>query len=131
LVHINHLRNCLLCHAPSFSQDDPIAGLVPIPGEPLPDFYSDERTANHLLVRADVVYLRQDFSLLLDVDHAAPWPTQQRFDFLVRTRELTHEEARAHCESDQQSQRNPQREAVRFALGELTGKDRSDTDSGP
>ena len=38
------------------------------------------------MVRADTTYLRQDFSVMMPVENAAPWPEMQRFDFLVRTR---------------------------------------------
>src|SRR5262249_52514970 len=91
LVRINHHRNCLLCHAPA-QPGKPSAeitlGDVPVPGEPLP---SPERGYRggvpELQVRIDVTYLRQDFSLLLPVADAHPWPAMQRFDFMVRTRE--------------------------------------------
>jgi len=46
-----------------------------------------------LLVRVDVTYLRQDFSLLLPVVDAAPWPGMQRYDFMVRTRTVSDNEA--------------------------------------
>jgi hypothetical protein len=48
-----------------------------------------------ILVRVDVTYLRQIFSVMQAVDDANPWPERQRFDFLVRTRQLTEEEATA------------------------------------
>jgi hypothetical protein len=91
LVRINHHRNCLLCHAPAEDEGSPVRGVVSTPGLPLPDGMSlayrgkgDEGT----FVRADVTYLRQDFSVLLPVeDHKDfDWPQMQRFDFLVRAR---------------------------------------------
>jgi hypothetical protein len=99
MVRINHHRNCFLCHPPAQtpSRADIIAlrndvvGPVPSPAEPLPRsstlYYSvrEDQTA----VRASVTYLRQDFSMLQPVQQANPWPELQRFDFLVRTRELT------------------------------------------
>src|SRR5262249_57782852 len=36
LVQVNHLRNCVLCHAPSLDRGDLVSGAVPTPGEPLP-----------------------------------------------------------------------------------------------
>src|SRR5262249_28324647 len=33
LVRVNHLRNCFLCHAPSFDERDLVRGLVPTPGK--------------------------------------------------------------------------------------------------
>jgi hypothetical protein len=91
VVRINHFRNCLLCHAPSFDAKDSVRGLVPIPGEPIPVAYYAERSRG-LFVRADVTYLRQDFSVMLPVTDSKPWPNYQRYDFLVRTRPLTKQE---------------------------------------
>jgi hypothetical protein len=75
-------------------------------------------------VRADVTYLRQDFSLLQQVVKPDKWPAWQRFDFLVRTRELPAQEA---AELDKGGPHRqlvyPQRDAVLFALRELTGED--------
>src|SRR5262249_46338767 len=36
LVQINHLKNCMMCHAPSKDTSDMVRGRVPTPGEPLP-----------------------------------------------------------------------------------------------
>ena len=44
-------------------------------------------------VRADVTYLRQDFSIMLPVPYAEPWPMMQRYDFVVRVRPLRDQEA--------------------------------------
>jgi hypothetical protein len=44
-------------------------------------------------VRADVVYFRQDFSAMHKVAIPEKWPEIQRFDYLVRKRELTAREA--------------------------------------
>jgi hypothetical protein len=102
LVRINHHRNCLLCHAPAErvpaevrrAPRPALTAPVAIPGKPLPpptvEYYGD--TESDTVVRADITYLRQDFSLLQPVSNAAPWPETQRFDFLVRTRALTKEE---------------------------------------
>jgi hypothetical protein len=129
LVRINHLRNCLACHAPAISSNDPVRGLVPVPNEPLPELYYDGPSAG-LFVRADITYLRQDFSIMHPVKDHGPWPEMQRFDYLVRVRELSDEEAaknhlpaaevgRQYIAPDDQSY--PQREAVLFALRKLTG----------
>ena len=37
IVKINHLSNCILCHAPSHAEKDPVRGKIPMPGEPLPN----------------------------------------------------------------------------------------------
>jgi hypothetical protein len=36
LVRVNHLQNCVLCHAPSRDRNDLVRGAVPTPGQPLP-----------------------------------------------------------------------------------------------
>jgi hypothetical protein len=122
LVRINHLRNCFLCHAPSTSaKEDPLRGFVPTPGGPLRQYYDNLRG---LFVRADVTYLRQDFSLLLPVDDHGAWPGLQRFDFLVRTRELTAAEVKSLSAALLAASNSyPQREAVLTALRNLTGQD--------
>ena len=37
-------------------------------------------------VRADVTYLKQDFSVQLPVANPGQWPAEQRYDFVVRER---------------------------------------------
>src|SRR6185369_1479841 len=62
---------------------------VPDVKQPLPPSFSVayyEDTSPGPIVRADVTYLRQDFSLTLPVQNPGPWPNQQRFDFFVRLR---------------------------------------------
>ena len=66
LVRVNHLRNCLLCHAPSVDSGDYLRGRVPEPDKPIPVEYY--HSPNGTYVRADVTYLRQDFS----VSHPVP-----------------------------------------------------------
>jgi hypothetical protein len=128
LVAVNHLRNCLLCHAPSTNDSDMCRGAVPTPGRSLsPRYYTDAGT---IFVRADVTYLQQDFSAIQPVTETAPWPEMQRFDYLIRNRPLTAEE-RADLEaasSVRQVQDSfPQKEAALFVLRELTGEDRGRT----
>jgi hypothetical protein len=100
MVRINHHRNCLLCHAPSqgSARRQVPVGLVPSPADPLPPSFSrayyQDRSGGSL-ARADVTYLRQDFSMMLAVENVGPWPKMQRFDFLVRTRVLTDAEVEA------------------------------------
>ena len=84
--------------------------------------------ARDTLVRLDVTYLRQDFSVMQPVADAHPWPEMQRFDFLVRTRPLTEAEARAYREKlDHPRQLSPYQRATLTALRELTGKDAEPT----
>lgn len=113
VVAVNHFRNCLLCHASSTSRRDPVRGPIPVPGEPLPHYL--QQTGD--FVRADVTYLRQDFSAVQPVEDPAPWPKMQRFDYMIRRRELTAEEAAELAPTDDKSY--PQREAVRYAIGRL------------
>jgi hypothetical protein len=106
LVRVNHLRNCLLCHAPSANKEDgPVRGLVPTPGEALPVQYYESQGGD--FVRADITFLRQDFSVNLPESDTGPWPREQRYDFVTRL----------------PSGNYPQRGAVLSALRGLTGKD--------
>lgn len=127
VVRVNHLRNCLLCHAPSTAASDPLRAIVPTPGQRLPRIYYSSQKGD--FVRADVTYLRQDFSVMQRVAKPERWPDWQRFDYLVRTRELTADELAAHRKKPRPSRfvSYPQRDAVRFALRELTGLDAGET----
>lgn len=134
LVRINHHRNCLLCHAPgntSGMSGETLTAQVPVPSEPLPSPFDGYRnSSSDVLVRIDVTYLRQDFSLRQPVDEAGPWPEMQRFDFLVRTRVLTEEEAEAHRDllnKREPGVLSPYHRAALIALRELTGKDTEPT----
>jgi hypothetical protein len=128
LVRVNHLRNCLLCHSPSFATSDQVRAPVPRSDKPLPrEAYSGRFDGE--VIRADITYLQQDFSLCQPVLNPGKWPVKQRYDYFVRKRELsgadaillnatTKSSAGAFPEHDY-----PQREAVLFALRELTGVD--------
>lgn len=128
LVRINHHRNCLLCHAPGNTGNvsaETLTAAVPVPSEPLPspsDGY--QQSSPDVLVRIDVTYLRQDFSMYQAIAEASPWPEMQRFDFLVRTRTLTDDEATAfHKElaAEQNGRPSPYQRAALAALREMTG----------
>jgi hypothetical protein len=125
LVRVNHLANCVLCHAASHSKDDRVRGLMPERGKPLREVYYESRTGD--FVRADVTYLKQDFSLMQAGIDTKNWPLIQRFDYLIRMRELTPEEvSRMAAGKDGKAQAPtiyPQRDAVLWALRELTGQD--------
>ena len=124
LVKINHLRNCLLCHAPSPTKGT-LTAAVPIPGESLSTYYLP---SPDIRVRADVTYLRQDFSRMQKVPDADPWPEMQRFDFLVRTRILTEAEAKKYqAEFAKVEKNSPYRQAAVTALRALTGLDAEPT----
>jgi len=101
VVKINHHRNCVLCHAaaPANTMPSGVFAVMPTPGEPFPTPMPGSpygSMPSELMIRADVTYLRQDFSVLQPVEGASPWPEMQRFDFFVRTRELTAEEVAEH-----------------------------------
>jgi hypothetical protein len=141
VVRLNHHQSCLLCHPPvNLSEvkvnsrghvEGFVTGAVPIPGEPLPSFsnYSMPQTPD-IVVRADVTYLRQDFSLMQKVDKADPWPEMQRFDFLVRTREVTAKEVVAYDDWRKKQgpdYLSPNHQAALSALRQLTGRDAEPT----
>jgi hypothetical protein len=134
LVRVNHHRSCLLCHAPGNTgtvSPDALVAEVPVPGQPLPTPSEGYRTTTpDILVRLDVTYLRQDFSVREAVEDANPWPEMQRFDFLVRSRTLTNEEADAYrekLEKREPGRLSPYHSAALAALREMTGKDTEPT----
>jgi hypothetical protein len=134
LVRLNHHQSCLVCHAPGNTPTvsaEAVTAPVPVPGQPMPPPSSGYGSSiPDILVRVDVTYLRQDFSVLQPVSDAAPWPEMQRFDFLVRTREVTDEDARAYREKLQKDEPgfvSPYHRAVLAALRELTGRDAEPT----
>jgi hypothetical protein len=99
---------------------------VPTPGEW--DEHYGSSVSPDIMVRADVTYLRQDFSLLQKVADADPWPEMQRFDYLVRERVLTEKEAQAYqAEFARREATNPYRRAALAALRRLTGRDAGTT----
>jgi hypothetical protein len=130
MVRINHHRNCLLCHAPADREKlpkDALVAEVPIPSEELPDLTRGYgKSESNLLVRIDVTYLRQDFSVMQEVNEKSAWPSQQRFDFVVRKRRLTAAEAndlRKRLEKREPGALSPYQRAAVQALRELTGRD--------
>ena len=130
LVRVNHHRNCLLCHAPANTgtvASDTLTAAVPVPSDPLPSpSQGYQNSLPDILVRIDVTYLRQDFSMFQAVADANPWPEMQRFDFLVRTRALTDKEADSFRENlipKEPGVLSPYHRAALTALRELTGRD--------
>jgi hypothetical protein len=123
LVRVNHLGNCVLCHEVSCSPYDPVRGLVPERGKPLTEVYYESMKGT--FVRADVTYLKQDFSVTHSVSEPDKWPHRQRFDYMIRKRELRKLEIA--CLPEQGAPDNPtsypQREAIVWALRAITGQD--------
>jgi hypothetical protein len=142
MVRVNHLGNCLLCHAPSHSENDPMRAGLPDRSEPLPGQYYSGPARD--FVRADITYIKQDFSVLQftgyspladfreylekpsdnDPPKASHWPSMQRFDYMVRLRPITEDEAgRLSAEKETEDEGGySQRRAVLWALCELTGE---------
>ena len=136
LVRINHHRNCMMCHAPGNAagiQPTVFTAEVPVQGQPLQSLaqgYNRPTPNPDLMVRLDVTYLRQDFSALLPVTDAAPWPEMQRYDFLVRERELTSHELVTYKQvltPKEAGVVTPYHKAALAALRDLTGKDAAPT----
>jgi hypothetical protein len=134
LVRLNHQTNCLACHAPAATNHDPVPGVVPgftvtnVSGGSGGYGSSGPRqvTVAPLLVRADITYLRQDFSIqqpsapiLVGTDLTLGL----RFDYLVRTRTLSEPALRKLRPLSPDEPKGQQRQALLFALRELTGKD--------
>jgi hypothetical protein len=122
VIKVNHLANCLMCHAPSTDATDLVRGRVPIPGQPIrspgetPQYYEG---ATGVFIRADVTYLKQDFSVMQPVLKPGAWPTYQRYDYLVRERAATAKEI---AESAKREKPSDHRQAILFAIAELSGK---------
>lgn len=134
MVRINHHRNCMMCHAPSnpvAASLGTMAAEVPVQGQPLPSPSEGYRQSSpDLMIRIDVTYLRQDFSTMMPVSEAQPWPEQQRFDFMVRERKLTAAEAITYREQltpKEAGVYSPYHRAALAALRDLTGKDAAPT----
>jgi hypothetical protein len=152
MSRIHHQSNCILCHTPASSAKDPVTGPDPILtvtsvtgvtagggggwGGGGGTFVPTSANTSPLLVRADVAFLRQDFSLLQSMPAslaslrrpAGPLAAAvQRFDFVVRKRPISKKELDRRKETTPQRDTYPQQESVLFALRELTGRDEGKT----
>ena len=58
--------------------------------------------------------------MMMKVENAKPWPAMQRFDFLVRTRLITDDEAAQRVKA-LATEETPAHAAAQYALRELTG----------
>jgi hypothetical protein len=129
IVRVNHLRNCMMCHSPALSQDDLVRAPVPNPNQPLPPafspaYYQAPPSPGRQFVRADITYLKQDFAVPQAVASPGVWPSHQRYDYFVRERPMLAVDKPAKAKGRSSY---PQKEAVLFALRELTGEDHGDT----
>jgi hypothetical protein len=118
----NGVQSTLLYGSPQFDPEVLVAP-VPTPGAPIVPSAYYSGSSPDIVVRADATYLRQDFSLLVKVADADPWPEMQRFDYLVRTRVLTESEAAICRKAFGGDGPSPYRQAALSALRRLTGKD--------
>ena len=116
----------MMCHAAGRdvqSNNDVLTASMPAAGLPGSGggYYG---SLADLLVRADVTYLRQDFSMMLAVNDSRPLPETQRFDFVVRTRTLEDDELQPYKDKfDKPKELPPHRQAALAALRQLTGQD--------
>jgi HEAT repeat protein len=118
LVRVNHSRNCVLCHPPSFERTDLIRATVPDPNQELPPPLTQEYyELGSQFVTATTTYLRQDFSVVQPVPNPGKWPSYQRYDYFVALRKVDTPPATGP------SAHSPYRNAVEFALRELSGRD--------
>ncbi len=126
LVRINHLRNCLMCHAPSLAADDKVRGFVPPTNQPLPPAFTQEYYApkqEGIFVRADVTYLQQDFSVPLPVANHGLWPSAQRYDFMVRERTVGVLEPAWLAADRKPAEPTRHQKTLFYVLRNLTGDD--------
>jgi hypothetical protein len=122
VVAMNHMSNCMVCHACSHSPSDLVRGRVPVPDErPQPAYYQSSNP-NDIFIRGNITFLKQDFSLMQPVENPGTWPATQRFDYMVRNRKLNEIE-RAGYERLKLDLPKYEPTALLFALRELTGKD--------
>jgi hypothetical protein len=118
---------------PAINSEDPVVGIDPFAtlqrgggggwGRP-----AQPTTSQSLLIRADVQFLRQDFSVSFPVGLPGVAVQGIRFDYLVRTRRLTRGEQQAWKQKPPPDPTAyPQRDATLVALRALTGKDAGPT----
>lgn len=124
LVRVNHLRNCLMCHAPVVDpKASPFMAAVPEPKKPLPRIYYD--SGSRTRVRPDITYIIQDFSASHMVNDANPWPIEQRFDYFVRNRTIDSAEALDRRKKRDEKEQLRER-ALRYAIEKLSANQQSE-----
>jgi HEAT repeat protein len=126
LMRVNHSASCLMCHAPALSSRDPVIGVVPglqrlrTGGG---GWGGRQPGVDPFWVRADVTFFRQDFSETIAVSlpgYAVQPPL--RFDFMIRTRVVPPKDVKRLEEKYALLASYEQRDAVLFALRQLTGQ---------
>jgi hypothetical protein len=160
VVRLNHLNNCMMCHPPAARANEPVLGVDPVVPLPVRLQTSAMRAASQrvssghghgsaavtvavpttttstiqlpLLIRGDITFLRQDFTVRQPVGTVRPLQgtnavRRQRFDYVLRTRILSRKQFEVLEKMVADRPSYPQRDAVLFALRELTGKDAGPT----
>jgi HEAT repeat protein len=134
MVQIRHEANCLMCHPPAQRASDPVTKAVPGVnlirqsggggcGTRPPTLRSSP-----LFIRADITFIRQDFSAELPVRLPnTSLTTEVRFDYVLRVRMANAQELKRLKNPSEEKSTYEQREAVLFALRELTGLDAGPT----
>jgi HEAT repeat protein len=126
MVRVNHSASCLMCHPPALSSRDPVLGVVPGLQRVRTGgggWGGQRPGVDPFWVRADVTFFRQDFSETIAV--ALPGYAVQpplRFDFLIRTRVVPSKDVKRLQDKYALPVSYEQREAVLFALRQLTGQ---------
>jgi HEAT repeat protein len=138
LVRVNHIQNCLLCHVPAIGRD-PVTDVDPFANRPSQTYdvgYGGPKTpgggggvwANRVLIRADVQFLHQDFSVTFPPGGSYSSAGGLRFDFLVRARRLKPAEVQEwKYQARPAAPAYAQREATLSALRAVTGQDAGPT----
>lgn len=122
LVAINHFKNCMLCHADGDRRSRGRA-VVPEWDRPIPVRYYHSNS-DSLLARADITYMRQDFSVMRNIadENRVPksWPESQRFDYVVKRTTLADEAEYKSLAERPTNEKYQRRDAIIFALRKLT-----------
>lgn len=144
VVRVNHFKNCVLCHVPA--QPDQVKAFfdgvrhlrhwrnhgydlketvikVPVGATPtaerFPQIYYQGGSGD-VFVRADITYLRQDFSVMIETPESPRgWPDSHRYDFLVRNRAMTDAEVERGWSTLEHSANG---EALAFAIARLKSR---------
>lgn len=146
-VRIRHASNCLMCHPGSINEKDLVRMEIPKQANPgveprggrqqgtnstgSDSKYGDSPSPNSLFVRADVTFLRPDFSVQLPNPRpltkkpirvfSTPLENlpRERFDFTVRTRLATPQEKKLLVEEPSHPALFPNRPALLYVLYHL------------
>ena len=129
MVRVNHKINCLMCHPPSFRTSDPARAPVPPLREPVQKGFGygaqpskKAVVVKETFIRADITYLKQDYSVTLGINATGVLKGQQRYDLFVRERFATPADIAAAV-ARKNAGPTGQQKAAAFALRELTGQE--------